>query len=1158
MAFSRRGVTCSGLQSLRAHAWVCMAVFAVLAGPQVIGAQVANRLPQSIDTTRTLVFENHHPQWANAANSIGAVPADAPLNQFTLVLSRSAAQEQAFEQLLADQQNPASPEYHHWLTPLEVGSRFGVSDADVAAIEGWLLSQGLHVNWVSASRIFVGFGGSAANVGRAFGTELRYYNVNGAHRMSVATDPVIPRALAPVIGSIRGLYDIDDRPAVRSSIAQSVTPGLSLSNGVHFVSPKDFDTIYDVPASYTGAGVTVGIVSWSRTNFADFANFRSKTGTSFQNPTEIVPTAFGGIDPGPAYTTQQSCNSCLDGQNEATLDVERVGSTAQEANILLMVSSSSGSGGGIGADAQYLVNTDPVPAQVMTVSFGGCETSAGPSGVAYWNSIFQQAAGEGISVFVSSGDSGAAGCDAAFSAPPSSPGPNSPNYICSSQYATCLGGTQFNESSDASTYWSSSNSSGFASAIGYIPEGGWNESTSTSVAASGGGVSRVIRTPWWQTGTGVPADRAGRYTPDLSFTSAGHDGYFGCLAASGGSCAGSPFNFIAFEGTSAAAPGMAGIAALLDQRLGSAQGNLNPEIYAIAASNPAAFHDVTVASSGVADCNVATASMCNNSIPPPAGRTKGQAGYLVGVGYDEVTGLGSLDVDAFLNSIAAPPTIKILATPSSLTFPTEFLGYSATAQLVIQNSGSTTLNALAISIDGANAGDFSQTSDCQSLLNTSGRCTIQVTFKPTATGLRTANLTITSSNASNSPQAVPLTGTGSSTLLIPSMFAHASPTTATTAQPVAVSISAVHPEAQYPTPTGSVQLTSGGYHSSPVVLITGNATVNIPAGALPLGTDVLVATYTPDSANSSLYQSTTTNATVTVNPITKLTPAVVVTPTPANLTTVQTLSVAVAVNGGSGNPAPTGTVNLASGSYSSAPIALSNGNATINVSAGTLAVGSDRLIATYIPDSSSSGIYNSATGSNSVTVVTAPVGSFAITGTALTINSGSNAGNASTITVTPLNGFTGPVALTANISASPAGAANLPTLSFGSTTPVNIAGAAAGTATLTVSTNSSQQGSCTASSHPPHGINWYSSGGGILACLLLFGAGPRRRRFRTALGMLALLVALTGGLLACGSIPKAACTNTTIPGTTAGDYTVTVTGTSGSTTASGIVTLTVQ
>jgi pseudomonalisin len=807
MAFSRHVFTRGGLQSLRAYTGICMSVFAALAGPQVIGAQVANRLPQSIDTNRTLVLQNHHPQWASAANSIGAVSADAQLNQFTLVLSRSAAQEQAFEQLLADQQNPASPEYHHWLTPLEVGARFGVSDADVAAIEGWLQSQGLHVNWVSASRIFVGFGGSASNVGRAFGTELRYYNVNGTKRMSVAADPVIPRALVPVIGSIRGLYDIDDRPAVRSSIAQSVTPAMSLSNGTHFVSPNDFNTIYDVPEAYTGAGVTVGIVSWSRTNFADFANFRSKTGTSFQNPTEIVPTAFGGIDPGPAYTTSQSCSTCLDGQTEATLDVERVGSTAQGADILLMVSSSSGSGGGIGADAQYLVNTDPVPAQVMSISFGGCEANAGSAGVAYWNSIFQQAAAEGISVFVSSGDSGAAGCDAAFSAPPSSPGSNSPNYICSSQYATCLGGTQFNDSSSASTYWNSGNSSGFASAIGYIPEGGWNESTSTSVAASGGGVSRVIRTPRWQTGTGVPAQRAGRYTPDLSFTAAGHDGYFGCLAASGGSCAGSPFNFIAFEGTSATAPGMAGIAALLDQRLGSAQGNLNPVIYAIAASNPAVFHDVTVATSGVANCDVGTASMCNNSIPSQSGNSAGQPGYLVGVGFDEVTGLGSLDVNAFLNSIAAPPTINILATPSSLTFPTEFLGYSATAQLAIQNSGSTTLNALAISIDGANAGDFSQTSDCQPSLNAGGGCTIQVTFTPTAAGSRTASLTITSSNASNSPQAVPLTGTGSTTLLVPSMFAHASPTTATTAQPLTVSISAVHPEAQYPTPTGSVQLT---------------------------------------------------------------------------------------------------------------------------------------------------------------------------------------------------------------------------------------------------------------------------------------------------------------------------------------------------------------
>ncbi len=615
-----------------------------------LGAQTPNRITKVVEASRTLALPNHLPLWANDANDAGALPADQSLNQFTLVLARSADQEQAFEQLLADQQNPASPNYHHWLTPAEIGDSFGLSSADIATITSWLESEGLHVNWVSPSRIFIGFGGAAADVGRAFQTEMHTYKVNGEERVSVASDPMIPEALAPAIKSVRGLYTIPEKPSYRTEVHQANSPDTSTSNGNHYIAPADFATIYDVPIGSTGAGYTIGIVSWSRTNPADFNAFASKTLTGVVAPTEVVPTAFGGIDPGAAYTTTQTCtNGCLGAQTEATLDVLRANSIALGAKILLVVSSPSGSNDGIGADAQYIVQTNA--AQIMSISFGACESSAGSGGVAFWNQLFQQGAAEGISTFVSSGDSGASGCDAAFSAPPATPAAISPNYICTSSYATCVGGTEFNDTANASAYWSTSNLNNLGSALGYIPEGGWNESTTTSVAGSGGGVSLInIPTPTWQTGTGVPSAHAGRYTPDVSFSSSGHDSYFGCMAAAGGSCVGtSSFSFIGFYGTSAAAPSMAAIAALLDQKAGAAQGSLNPTLYAVATTTPSAFHDTTVASSGVSSCSVSTASICNNSVPSANGGAT-QAGYLVGTGYDEVTGLGSLDVGVFLNS----------------------------------------------------------------------------------------------------------------------------------------------------------------------------------------------------------------------------------------------------------------------------------------------------------------------------------------------------------------------------------------------------------------------------------------------------------------------------------------------------------------------------
>ena len=158
-------------------------------------------------------------------------------------------------------------------------------------------------------------------------------------------------------------------------------------------------------------------------------------------------------------------------------------------------------------------------------------------------------------------------------------------------------------------------------------------------------------------GVGVPGDGF-RDVPDVSFSAADHDGYLGCFAAGGGSCVStsSGTEITVFSGTSAAAPGMAGIAALLNTRLGAAQGNLNPTIYKLAASTPGAFHDVTVATSGVTGCSASTPSMCNNSTPGKSSLTGGLAGFVVGAGYDQATGLGSLDVANFLAAASGGST----------------------------------------------------------------------------------------------------------------------------------------------------------------------------------------------------------------------------------------------------------------------------------------------------------------------------------------------------------------------------------------------------------------------------------------------------------------------------------------------------------------------
>ncbi|WP_420239527.1 protease pro-enzyme activation domain-containing protein [Telmatobacter bradus] len=1003
-----------------------------------LGAQGRNLVTTAVDPGQVVPLAGHHPAWANASNASTAVDAEQNFEQMKMVLARPEEQQTAFEELLQEQLDPPSPQYHHWRTAAQIGAEFGPSESDIQAVTNWLTSQGLHVNQLSPDRMILRFGGTAGAIGAAFGTDLRNYTIHGGTilgetRMAPATDPTIPAALAGLVRHVRGLHTPAERPLLHtaSPVARNASSGalapLYSSGSIHYLSPLDFDTIYDVPtSSYTGAGYTIGIVSWSRVCGEDLSNFQSIFGVTFAAPTEVIPTAYGGVEPG-AVENNSTCNTSeLNGQEEATLDVERAGSTAPGAALLLVASSAAGSDDGIGADTAYLAESSS--ANILSISFGACEAEATSSDVSFWNTLFQTAAGKGISVFVASGDSAAAGCDTAFSSPGSSSYGDSPNDICASSYATCVGGTEFADSS-YSTYWSTSNSADYASALGYIPEGGWNESSTSEVEGSGGGYSTHIGTPSWQTGNSVLAAAAGRYSPDVAFSAAGHDAYLFCMAAAASDCGAGALGSV--YGTSAAAPSMAGVAALLDQKMGSSQGNLNPSLYGMAESATiyaAAFHDATPASSAVSSCTLSTPSMCNNSVYSSTGGAV-QQGYALATGYDEVTGLGSLDVAEFV------------AHYTNYTLPT-------------------------------------------------------VTITPSSSSINT-----------------------------------------TASDQISIDVTS-----NYGTPTGTVKLTSGSYSYS-ASLSSGAISTTLAAGTLSPGSNTLTATYTPDSASLGTYQGAVGSNTVTVS---TPTPAVTVTPATNSIFLGSALGVTIRV----GNDAltPTGSVTLSSGSYSGTGT-LSGGSVVFTIPAAALAAGADTLLATYSPDSSSSGIFSTSSNSAAVTITT-----YTLTASNVSLSKGATTGNTSTITVAPQYGFEDTVTLTAAISSAPSNAVGTPTLSFGSTSPLSISSTSAATARLTITTTAASS----ASNHAP-ATPWQRyapAGGAVLAGLIFLGIPGRRRTWRSLLDLLLLALALGGGLTACGgsSSPKSNATPTT-----SGTYTITITSITGS--YSGItstMTLTVE
>ena len=571
------------------HKVAACCLLTALAGGLTAAAR--DRIVQPVDRTRMTALKGQvHPK-VLAENDRGPVDPAMPIRQATLFFKPAAS----IDTFLAEQQMPGSPNYHQWLTPEQFGERFGLTANDIAKATVWLESQGLKVDNVARGRHWIHFSGTADQAARTFRTRFHRYLVNGETHFANVDEPSVPAALEDVVGGFLGLDDFK----LRSHI---VRPLSTSSKGNHTLVPDDLAVIYNIAPLYAagidGDGQKIAIIGDSALDLSDLRAFRKLFNLPFNDPIQILV----GDDPG-------INNDVV----ESNLDIEWANAVARGAQIVYVY------GQDVFGAAQFAVDDNVAP--VVSLSFGACEAYNHAS----FRAVAQQANAQGITWLASSGDTGGAECDRFALIPQAAKG-FAVGFPASIPEITSVGGTQFDDATGK--YWATTNGPSGGSALGYIPETVWNDTPLGGFSGGGGGASILFPKPYWQTGPGVPDDKA-RDVPDVSLSaSANHVGYqlfvFGGLFTVGG--------------TSAGAPSMAGVVALLNQYLTSKSvlakpglGNINPELYRLAQSANNVFHDVTTGDNAVR-CALGTPNC-----------VEGLVGYRAGPGYDLATGLGSID-----------------------------------------------------------------------------------------------------------------------------------------------------------------------------------------------------------------------------------------------------------------------------------------------------------------------------------------------------------------------------------------------------------------------------------------------------------------------------------------------------------------------------------
>lgn len=667
-------------------------------------AETRALITRPVNSGRLFTLAGNTRAEANVQNDRGRVADAFAMDHMLLQLRRSPEREQALKSFIDQQHDSASPNFHKWLTAARFGQLYGPSSQDIQAVSEWLRSTGFKVNTVYPSGMVIDFSGTAGQVSAAFRTEIHRLSVKGQDHIANMSDPQIPESLAPVVVGIVSLHDFRPPSMKMNRIAHLTFESQALV-------PADLATIYDLnpafSAGYTGQGQTIAVLEDSDLfDTADWYAFRHQLGLSTYTSGSLVT-----INPAPPTGATNCSDPGANGaEDEATLDAEWASAAAPGAAIQVATCKDSTTTLGVLFAAQNLINGKHPP-QIISLSYGYCEVYNGVTQNAAYNAAYQQAVAEGVSVFVASGDAGAAGCDHGSSTATHGIGVSG---MASTPYNVAVGGTDFADTAQGAnnTYWGPTNGSTFGSALSYVPEIPWNDSCAGSIVAAffkyslgygpggycgsaqaqiyedfstaagsggpsgcatgvpaanfvAGGTCKGYSKPAWQTGVpGIPSDGV-RDLPDISlFASNGFWGHyyvycFSDIENGGARCNGSPGGWPGAGGTSFSSPIMAGIQALVNQKMGGPQGNPNPVYYKLAASSVASsvFHsittgDIVVNCSGDINCFGSGFEGRGRGSPGPVFDGNGglstssqklSPAYAAASGWNFATGLGSVD-----------------------------------------------------------------------------------------------------------------------------------------------------------------------------------------------------------------------------------------------------------------------------------------------------------------------------------------------------------------------------------------------------------------------------------------------------------------------------------------------------------------------------------